>query len=271
MPAEVANPVMPEELENPIEPDWSLKCPKYGGDAARQAEWTQAQKAKWMEATHVAKLKWQQSTLDNRARFVESAALRAESAHVKMIGLIVKGERQIYAWEPDKGIAQILEKEAQAQKVALFSAFMLEHQMFQRFFKDLVALMESGLNRVSKTLVATPRLITYYGNTFDLAFMARRAAIVGEPGLMRFLRLYRRGRYLDGQRFVDLHEDWVAGDRETKTGGLEGLAKMLGIEDVKKGQGASFYHYYQQDPSEGLAYLLRDLHLTEQCAMRMGF
>jgi uncharacterized protein YprB with RNaseH-like and TPR domain len=149
---------------------------------------------------------------------------------------------------------------------------MREQQMFQRFAKDLVSMMDPENQPGAKRILnETPRLITYYGNTFDLPFLARRAAICGEPALMRFLRKHRRGRYLDGNRFVDLYEEYSMGDRETKTGGLSGLCKILGVECKSREDGGTFYKWYVQDPTEGLAYLLQDLRCVEECAAKMGF
>lgn len=269
MPDEIRSPVMPGEIENPREPSWDEKCPKYGGDAERRDAWIAAAIKKWVHSTTEAREKWQATALEARARFVESAALRAESGHVKMIGLSVKGERTIYLWEPDRVMVSAAEKEATAQKVALFSPFPLEQMMFQRFSRDFIAMMEEvKANEAGKLIF--PRVVTYYGNTFDLPFLARRAAICGELALMRFLRMHRRGRYLDAGRFIDLHEEWTGGDRETKTGGLEGLCRMLGVEGKSQPCAGSFYKFYAENPAEGIVYLLRDLAATEACAERMG-
>lgn len=277
MPDDVKSPVMPDELKNPFEPDWQAKCPKYNGDETKRAEWLYTAKTKWQRAADEAREKWQQNALDARARFVENAALHAETGHVKLIGLSVAGERQVYLWEPDRDKVAIAQAEATRQGVALFSPFMLEKQMFTRFARDFIALMQQGkpLMKVSRRVppppLVFPRVITYFGNTFDLPFLARRAAIVGEPLVMKFLRGYMRGRYFDSQRFVDLHEAWVMGDRETRTGGLSGLCKILGVECKSRDDGSTFYKWYNQNPGEGIAYLLQDLRCTEQCAERMGF
>lgn len=269
MPAEVANPVMPAEIERPDEPDWQAKCPKYAGDETKRATWMAESQRKWQVGVSEARDKWHQSTLDNRARFVESAALHAETGHVKMIGLSIDGERTIYLWEPDRNKVKIAEKEAVAQKVALFSPFMLEKQMFARFGKDFVAMMDPAIRVGGENERA--RVITYYGNTFDIPFLARRAAICGEPALLRFMRQHKRGRYFDSARFVDLHEEWTLGDRETKTGGLAGLCKILGVECKSRDDGGTFYKWYNENPSEGVAYLLRDLACTAAIAERLGF
>lgn len=276
MPDEIRAPVMPTELDKPIEPDWEAKCPKYGGDAERRDAWKAEAISKWVASTRQAREKWQATTLENRARFVETAALRAESGHVKMIGLSVNGERSIYLWEPDREMVNQAEKEATEQKVALFSPFPLEGMMFQRFARDFVAMMTEGeisSGRGTKLTIhsETARVVTYYGNTFDLPFLSRRAAICGEPSLMHILRMHRRGRYLDATRFVDLHEEWTAGDRETKTGGLDGLCRMLGVKGKTAPCGGSFYKFYAENPGEGIVYLLRDLDATQACADRMGF
>lgn len=280
MPPEVAKPEIPAEIANPIEPDWQAKCPKYGGDSEKRDAWIADAVKKWTISTNQAREKWESQALEARARFIESAALRAESGHVKMIGLSVKGERTIYLWEPDRAMVNAAEKEATTQKVAWFSPFPFEGMMFNRFARDFVAMMEeestelrNGEGKVVARAVRNEkgRVVTYYGNTFDLPFLARRAAICGEPALMRFLRMHRRGRYLDATRFVDLHEEWTAGDRETKTGGLDGLCKILGVEGKSAPSGGSFYHFYAENPGEGLVYLLRDLSATEACAERMGF
>jgi hypothetical protein len=273
MPEEIRSPVMPTELENPPEPDWQAKCPKYGGDAEKRDAWIADAVKKWTAKTNADRDKWHATALENRARYVENAALRAESAHVKMIGLSVNGERTIYLWEPDRKMADAAAKEADAQRVALFLMFPLEAMMFQRFAKDFVAMMaqewiaEEGKKAVQST---ASRVVTYYGNTFDLPLIARRSAICGEPALMRFLRMHKRGRYLDSTRFVDLHEEWTLGDRETKTGGLEGLCKILGVEGKSAPCGGSFYKFYAENPSEGVVYLLRDLAATEVCARKLG-
>lgn len=281
MPDDIRNPICPEEIARPhefSEEYWQAKAPKYGGDQQKRQEWIATAKSKKAAAEAEARDKWQQAALDNRARYVENAALHAETGHVKMIGLSVAGERTIYLWEPDRDKVAIAQAEATKQGVALFSPFMLEKQMFTRFARDFIALMEGGtaiatkreMNRVAAELQST-RIITYYGNTFDLPFLARRAAICGEPALMKMLRLYRRGRYLDSTRFVDLHEEWTLGDRETKTGGLSGLCKILGVECKSRDDGSTFYKWYSQNPAEGIAYLLQDLNCTEQCTGRMGF
>lgn len=276
MPEDVKSPVMPDELKNPFEPDWQAKCPKYNGDETKRAEWLYMAKTKWQRAADEAREKWQQNALEARARFVENAALHAETGHVKLIGLSVAGERQIYLWEPDRDKVAIAQAEATRQGVALFSPFMLEKQMFTRFARDFVAMMEGGPKaapKLGRSTIIEPsaRVITYYGNNFDLLFLARRAAIVAEPMLMKFLRLHRRGRYFDSTRFVDLHEEWVLTDRETRTGGLSGLCKILGVECKSRDDGSTFYKWYNQNPGEGIAYLIQDLKCTEQCSERMGF
>lgn len=277
MPAEIKNPVMPEEIAHPhefSEEYWQAKAPKYGGDQQKRQEWIATAKSKKAVAEAEARDKWQQAALDNRARYVENAALHAETGHVKMIGLSVAGERTIYLWEPDRDKVAIAQAEATKQGVALFSPFMLEKQMLTRFARDFVAMMESDVvdvKDIRKFAEQPPRVITYYGNNFDLLFLARRAAIVGEPMLMKFFRLHRRGRYLDSKRFVDLHEEWVSTDRETRTGGLDGLCKILGVEGKSAPSGGSFYKFYAENPAEGLVYLIRDLAATQACAYRMGF
>lgn len=281
MPEDVKSPVMPDELKSPFEPDWQAKCPKYNGDETKRAEWLYTAKTKWQRAADEAREKWQQNALDARARFVENAALHAETGHVKLIGLSVAGERAIYLWEPDRDKVAIAQAEATRQGVALFSPFMLEKQMFTRFARDFIALMKPAegvvakkreMNRIASEMESgRGRVISYYGNNFDIPFLARRAAICGEPALLKMLRLYKRGRYLDSQLFVDLHEEWTMGDRETRTGGLSGLCKILGVECKSREDGSTFYKWYNQNPGEGIAYLIQDLTCTEQCAAKMGF
>lgn len=51
MPDEIRSPVMPGEIENPREPSWDEKCPKYGGDAERRDAWIAAAIKKWVHST----------------------------------------------------------------------------------------------------------------------------------------------------------------------------------------------------------------------------
>lgn len=262
MPTEIASPVMPTEISNPLVPDWKTKCPKYGGDELKQKEWIDAAQAKWDKANIDAMEKWQASALEVRAKFVESAALRAESGHVKMIGLSVSGERTVYVWERDRKVVDLAAKEASAAKIALFCPSMKEEEMLTRFAKDFIPMIANEPDY--------GRVITFYGHTFDIPFLARRAAICGDASLLKLLRQHRRGRYFDPRHFVDLQEEWTLGDRETKTGGLEGLARILGIDLQKNRDASTFYHWWKTDPAEGVRYLLNDLSMTEQCAKRMG-
>lgn len=281
MPSDILNPGMPDELANPVEPNWEEKCPKYAGNEEKRAVWISEKGKKWDAEQVSAREKWQIGTLDARARFVENAALHADRGHVKMIGVKkFEGaeliETRIFLWESDKKIAQDL-MTGFADKGVAVMPFMLEKQMIAAATNYLVAaqcveiITDTGTGpKQVKYLTQKPHIITFYGNTFDLPFIARRGAILGAPGFFSFLRKHRRGRYLDSELFVDLCEEWKLGDREEKSGGLESLGTLLGHNGAKLGRGKNFSKWYAECPEEGVHYLLGDLSITEHIARAMG-
>jgi uncharacterized protein YprB with RNaseH-like and TPR domain len=109
-----------------------------------------------------------------------------------------------------------------------------------------------------------PRLAGFNIATFDLPFLFRRcwALEIGPP-----IFKYRRDRYWNDDRVLDLREVWQLGDRMAK-GSLDSISKCLGT-GRKNGEGKDFAALLKSDRKQAEGYLLNDLELTWKVYQRM--
>lgn len=253
MPDHIRNPQMPEELTAPGEIDGS-KCPAYGGNKDKQAAWMQKQIAAKADSAKKALEAWKAKSDAARLKFITDAALDARTATVKLIGLrdTLTGETIIYAFEEDE-----LKQDA-LLKIHDVAVYRKEGGMLTAFFRDFVARIEEGKADNENILVG------YYIKEFDLPFLHKRAWANRIPQRP----IYRKGRYWSSE-IVDLYEEWGFGERYVASGGLDGLARFLGVP-TKTGTGFAFGELYAKDPAEGVAYLVNDLEVLEGCSRAMG-
>lgn len=284
MPEELRNPVIPESIANPAPPLFSEGCPAYASikdDDAREAKreaWMTAKMDKWQMAAQEARQKWELSIMEARTKFTQNAALDAKLGHAKLIGMkdAEDGTVTVWVWEQNpKQMSRIRawERSKEFPTGLLILPFMEEGDMIAAFFSEFKTVMESGdshFKAFSNEPIVQGRnqCVTYCGNSFDFPFLYRRSWLTGAPQVP----LYRRGRYWDESRMVDLRDLWTFGSREDKdrSGGLDNLAAALGYERPKLHHGADFHRFYQEDPTEGIAYLLSDLDCTLFAARKMG-
>ncbi len=106
-------------------------------------------------------------------------------------------------------------------------------------------------------------MIGFCSNSFDVPMLCRRAWYHGIRPCVGPSWNPRRM-----ERWIDLREVYLMGDRETKTGGLNGLARFFGLEG-KLGDGKQFAELWKVSREDALLYLERDLQLTRQVAEKM--
>lgn len=242
---------------------------------AKRAAWIKEKSEAWKSKNSAALAKFNFDADEARLKFIGGAALDARLCHVKLIGVrdTWKGSTTIFVFEPDKAKVEALiafAKKGHRGKAVIIAPAMLEKQNLKAFFASFQKAMNTarvitreGLEGGhSETL---PDCVTYFGNTWDFPLMYRKAWILGLP----IEPMFRRGRYFT-DRMIDLHELWQMGDNRLSVGGLDGLAAALDVPVAKLGDGASFHKFYDADPTDGLAYLLGDLDVTEESARRMG-
>lgn len=104
----------------------------------------------------------------------------------------------------------------------------------------------------------------YNNFEFDNVYICRRAWLLGVP----VPRWIRNGRYWHSA-FQDIRATWQLGDRTASTGGMNGLAKALGVQQ-KTGSGRDFGKLWQSDRNAAIAYCLTDLDITEAIGIKMG-
>lgn len=258
-------------------------------DAAhgKRSTWLREQKEKWDGKLAAERSKWEMTTKEARWKFIDNAALDPRLGHAKLLGLRElrdNGEEitQIFVWEPVKEQIQKVRAwlkllpmvdgvRAWKGRALMVNEFQREDAMIAKFFEVWLSAMDpTGGDDAGSLMSRDPSLrppcVTYYGNTFDFPFLYRRAWILGKPIVPR----YRRGRYWDESRMLDLHDLWTFGDRQERSGGLDGLASALGFPGDKTGDGKSFHEWYNADPVEGIVYLINDLDMTEYCAAKTG-
>lgn len=285
LPEDLRNPVMPESIANPEQPNFQEGCPAYASikdletRAQKRQAWIDTKRSQWEAKAQDARQKWELAVVEGKSKFAERAALDARLGHAKLIGMkdVEANVSTVWVWEDDpKQMSRIrawlasLPMHEQELGVYAFQdgfieifPFMKEADMLTHFFAEFKDAMTGD---VFDTGTSEGQCVTYYGNTFDFPFLYRRAWLLGIPQAP----LYRRGRYWDESRMVDLCDCWKMGDREEKTGGLDNVAAALGYDRAKLHDGASFHRFYQEDPSEGLAYLLGDLDMSEFVARKLG-
>lgn len=198
--------------------------------------------------------------------YVEKAALNAATAQVRMAGFLTvthagtateqgrlsaadEHEFDIFAWD-----------EAPERRSAM--------GVISGCFDSERMVVASAIKTVQQAIAADINIITYNGEDFDLPFLLRRAMFLGVPFNRTQLR---HGRWWNCA-FIDLRTEIQLGQREYKTGGLSGLAKMLGCTRKKTDgvDGAKFGETFEKDPALAVQYLRDDLLLTEEVALRMG-
>jgi hypothetical protein len=106
--------------------------------------------------------------------------------------------------------------------------------------------------------------VGYNSHSFDLPWLIRKSWLLGVP----VPSWIRRGRYFS-DLWTDLREVWQCGDRQESTGGLSGLARAFGLGD-KLGSGKHFGKLWAEDREAAIAYVMKDIQITEQLALRMG-
>lgn len=191
----------------------------------------------------------------HRDNAIRDAALNPLTSRCKLAGFMHEGETTIYCHETDPAKYAILCDCADKWSIGLHA---------RRDEKAFLAAVTGEI--IEHAMREDGGLVTYFGNEFDLPFVIKRAWLNGVPVSIQRLK---RGRYFR-ENITDLYELWGFGERYPSTGGLSGLAKMLGCERQKTGDGSQFGDIYARDPGEGLAYLIDDLRVTAECAEMMG-
>lgn len=107
------------------------------------------------------------------------------------------------------------------------------------------------------------KVIGFNSNRFDLPFLARRSWKIG----IEIPKTLFRGRYIN-ERCIDLMDLWKCGDYQASIK-LDHLARFLGCR-AKTGSGADFARLYVEDRDAAIAYLENDIHMTYDCAVKMG-
>lgn len=303
MPNNIANPIMPDDIKNPIMPEelfgdipaWAEPseellmdgCPAYkskshpDGDPVKRAEYRkkrydaikskfdeeairrgEKQKA-WLEKSESKKMTWEEKAIEAKQKFIDDAALSAVTGSVKLIGIrdYVNRRNVIHvagATEEQKGL---LNAAFYPQKTT-FLFWETEQEMLSGFAMDVTTgdiVTENDDNE------SDFKLIGYFTHGFDFPFIFRRAWITGA----KVAYLLRKGRYFNGDVSIDLCEAWQLGDRQAHTGGLDGLAKILGTKR-KSGNGESFHRLWNESPVAAVLYLIDDLDVSEEAGEKMG-
>lgn len=257
MPPEIATPVMPEDIRNPGEADLS-KCPAYGGSEEKQNAWKAKTAQEWKAKAEKRKTEWEERAVDAKQKFIDDAALSATTGSVKLIGLrdYKKKVSHIFIANPTPDEMNKLTDpiETYPSKVE-FRAFFTEEKMLTAFTEEI--------NRF--TAESDFRLVGFYTHEFDLPFIFRRAWITGA----RAPYMLRKGRYWNDGITTDIHETWLLGSKQVKTGGMNALAKALGTKQ-KSGNGEGFHRLWNEDPVAAVLYLMDDLDVLEEAAVKMG-
>lgn len=303
MPPAMANPVMPEEVKNPLmpeefapfdvedalkfPPDFMEGCPAYktkahpDGDPEKkkafadkaEKSWregiqgkkdkTDAKRVEWTQKAEDKRMAWEENAIENKQRFIDDAALSAVTGSVKLIGLRDYVEKKTYIF-----MAGVTAEEMELLNEATYPCKVVFLTWAEE--KEMLSAFTAGINHgnvvpANEDSQSDFRLIGFYTHGFDFPFVFRRAWITGAKAP----HMLRKGRYFNDAFSTDILEAWQLGDRQVKTGGMDGVAKVLKTKRKSAG-GEGFHRLWTESPVAAVLYLIDDLDVAEEIAERMG-
>ena len=167
---------------------------------------------------------------EKEAKFMDDAALNAETLNVLAIGLY--------------------DDELEKTEILVISDISDEKDLIETFWK-LVA--PSGN--------VTEELVGFNSNNFDIPILVRRSYILGIK-----VPTNLKGKWLP-DFCIDLMEMWQCGDRQKRIS-LDRLCKACGFEG-KNGSGKYFSQLLKEDREAAIDYLTNDIKITAKLAERM--
>lgn len=231
--------LMPECDLPPHPGEFNPASVKYGNtkDEAKRKEKLEEYQAKHAAAVASHEKDAAEKKSAHEARFIERAALNAETGQVLAIGYLKLGD------DPFKWLAQNENPDDDDCERSLLAEFW---------------------NHVSQVAFAKGhRMVGHNIHGFDLPFLIRRSWLLNVPmpdGVMK-------GRYFH-ESFIDTMQLWNCGEYKGFIG-LGDLARYLGVGQ-KNGHGGDFARLYRTDRPAALKYLKQDMMLTHAVAERLG-
>lgn len=257
-PKELVSPEMPEEVKNPFVPKMDdIQAPKNYTNPYKIKEYKAAKFAELNQLAMGAKDRWREEIKKQWQAFCNEAALNAAYSYSPMSGFLwtESNSIRVNVFETDKGVIEKLSKMKLPENVSIKYSVLSE----ENYIKDIFQVFKYYMSDEHG------KLITFNGHLFDVPYLIRRGWI---NGMVTPLHWMRPHRYWD-EKMIDLLEWWRMGDRQTKTGGLGSLCKIMGI-DGKTGSGEKFGELYKSDPVAAVEYQIQDLKATAQLAKAMG-
>lgn len=198
---------------------------------------------------------------------------RAKSLEwVKANGLMPSFKAPSNYKDPDKIAAKEAEHESDVMSRAALDP-VLSEILAIGYIKDGQKVILSGDEaqmlkdfwwEVRKVVNSYGKLVGFNIIGFDLPFLIRRSWVHNVP----YAESIRRGRYYSDNLVVDLAEIWRLGDKNTFIS-LDRISRLLGIGE-KSGSGKDFAALWESDREAAIAYLHKDLELTEKLAYRLN-
>lgn len=136
-----------------------------------------------------------------------------------------------------------------------------ERTLIARFFDNVL----------DCSMGARKKLAGFNIHDFDLPFIVRRALALELPIPSGMLPAPGAGRFYWPSWFIDIRDVWGMGEHQP-AGSLDVIGRFLGLGG-KSGKGADFARLYHGTPEErarAIAYLERDLQLTQQVGRKLG-
>lgn len=179
--------------------------------------------------------------------------------------------------DPEKIAAKVAENKAKALRDAALSAmtgkilviaYAVDDGEVQVIEGDERKIIETFLIVANSAIGNGNRLFGYNILGFDLPFIGQRAAILGIQVPLAFYTFWK-GRFQWSERFVDLMELVKFGHRDFKGYSLKNVARVMGLDVQKTGDGSAFSGLYRDDHDKAMDYVKRDIECTRALAKRL--
>jgi hypothetical protein len=245
-PGSITKAVMPDEIANPVMPEFTNATLK---DPVKIADWLAGKQEKWAADSAAAQAEWHAKLLDAKMKFHENAALSATTGVIALVPLLTKSGVRLYA---NCEVAKL-------DKVKFAKGVVLSKCADE---KNLIeALQQEFADSATRS---DCRWIGFSTSRFDLPFIIQRCFLLGIP-LRRYLTQWLQNKFALWHSDVQLN--WMAHRYADTFVSQDDLCRAFDLP-TKPGDGALFWQMLRDEPQRAVDYAIHDIRTVRELALR---